>query len=322
MVRAAPGRRPGAGLSGPRAAVDSGTNSTRLLVVDGHGDEVTRRTTITRLGAGVDASGRLDDAALNRTLQVIAGYRDTWRVAGVADDHVRIAATSAVRDASNRDRYFDAVRELSGVEAEVLTGQEEARLSFAGAAGGVTVAGPVLVVDIGGGSTELIVGDADGSVAAAHSMQVGSVRVTERHLADDPPTADQAGRARDMIREAIGAASAVFEEAGVDLRGVRSLVGVAGTVTTLAALDAAVDSADDPALHGHVIPAGDVGAWAARLLTMTVAERVDLPAMPPGRADVIAGGVLVLDAVLARVGADAVVVSRADILDALVATLT
>jgi len=183
-------------VSRPRAAVDSGTNSTRLLVVDADGHEVTRQTQITRLGAGVDASGELSSAALERTLAVLGDYRDRWVEAGVDVADVRIAATSAVRDAANQDRYFDAVQDLTGVRAEVLSGDEEARLSFAGAVGAVDVGdGPVLVVDIGGGSTELIVGDRAGAVTGAHSMQVGSVRVTERHLAGDPPTADEVAAA-------------------------------------------------------------------------------------------------------------------------------
>lgn len=308
-------------MSCPRAAVDSGTNSTRLLVVDGDGRELTRRSTITRLGAGVDATGRLDGAALERTMTVIGAYRDTWQAAGVDIDHVRIAATSAVRDAANRDHYFDAVRNLTGVEAEALSGDEEAHLSFTGATGAVSVPGPVLVVDIGGGSTELIVGADDGTVTAAHSMQVGAVRVTERHLAGDPPTAAEVEGARAMINEAVDRAAGSLGAHGVSLASVRSVVGVAGTITTLAAVHVGADSPDDPALHGHAIPAQDVAAWTQRLLAMRVADRADLPAMPTGRADVIAAGAMVLHLVLDRTGVDALVVSTADILDGLVASV-
>lgn len=308
-------------MTPPRAAVDSGTNSTRLLVVDADGNEITRQTTLTRLGAGVDATGRLDEAALDRTLEAIYRYHETWRAAGVDPRHVRIAATSAVRDASNRDRYFDAVRHLTGVDAEVLSGDEEARLSFAGAAGAVDVAGPVLVVDIGGGSTELIVGDADGTVTAAHSMQVGAVRVTERHLGGDPPAPDEVARARAMVGEELDTAAGALAAGGAALGSVRSVVGVAGTITTLAALHAGAESPDAPGLHGHRVPAAGVHEWTDRLLGMTVAERAARPAIPTGRADVIAAGVLVLGTVLTRCGVDTMVVSTADILDGLVASL-
>ncbi len=142
-------------MTRPRAAVDSGTNTTRLLVVDADGEQLVRRSVITRLGRGVDAAGALDPEALQRTLDVIGRYRDEWTALGVASGDVQIVATSAVRDAADRDRYFSAVRELTGVSARVLSGDEEARLSFAGAAGAVATAAPVLVVDIGGGSTEL-----------------------------------------------------------------------------------------------------------------------------------------------------------------------
>ncbi len=306
-------------MSRPRAAVDSGTNSTRLLVVDADGGEVTRRSVITRLGAGVDANGRLDDAALERTLAVIREYRDVWREAGVDPADVRIAATSAVRDAIDRDRYFDAVVEVAGVPAVVLSGNEEARLSFAGAAGAVEVDGPVLVVDVGGGSTELIVGDADGRLQAAHSMQVGAVRVTERCLPTDPPTVAEVEAARAIIAQELEAAEGALAIGGGALSLVRSVVGVAGTVTTLAAVHADATSPDDPSLHGHRIPVEAVSTLVDRLLAMTVEERAALPPMPAGRADVIAGGALVLEAVLRRTGVDRLVVSRADILDGLVA---
>lgn len=306
-------------MTRPRAAVDSGTNSTRLLVVDADGAEVTRRSVITRLGAGVDANGKLDDAALERTLAVIREYRDAWHEAGVASADVRIAATSAVRDAVDRDRYFDAVADQTGVRAEVLSGDEEARLSFAGAAGAVEVDGPVLVVDVGGGSTELIVGDADGRLQAAHSMQVGAVRVTERLLLGDPPAAEEVEAARSMIAEELEAAEGALAIGGGALSLVRSVVGVAGTVTTLAAVHVDATSPDDPSLHGHRIPAEAVSTLVDRLLSMTVEERAALPPMPAGRADVIAGGALVLEAVLRRAKGDHLVVSRADILDGLVA---
>lgn len=309
-------------MTRPRAAVDSGTNTTRLLVVDADGGEVARRSIITRLGRGVDAAGALDPEALQRTLDVIDQYRQTWAAAGVAPADVRVVATSAVRDAANRDDYFAGVRDLTGVHARVLTGTEEARLSFAGAAGAVDVASPVLVVDIGGGSTELIVGDAGGRVLAAHSMQVGAVRVTERHLVDDPPTPAQVAAARRMIDLELEAAEGVLAIAGGALSRVHGVVGVAGTVTTLGALIGRLPAPDDPAVHGMRLARAEVSDWTQRLLACTVTERAAFAAVAEGRADVIAAGALVLDAVMARAAAAELVVSVADILDGLVATIT
>lgn len=306
-------------MSAPRAAVDSGSNSTRLLVVDADGNEVTRRTRITRLGAGVDATGRLDEAAVARTVGAIRDYRQAWEAAGVDPAHVRIVATSAVRDAANRDAYFHAVQEATGVDAEVVSGDEEARLSFAGAAGQVDVDGPLLVVDIGGGSTELVTGSTDGRVTAAHSMQVGSVRLTERHLLHDPPTDDEVAAARRTVEAALD--TSVDDLGGRGVADAASVVGVAGTAATLAAVHAGVADPDDPDLHGYWVPAADLSAWSRRLLDMSTAERAALPGVPEGRADVIAAGVLVLDHVVARGAAAGLTVSLADNLDGLVASM-
>lgn len=306
-------------MTEPRAAVDSGTNSTRLLVVDAAGREVARRTTITRLGAGVDATGHLAPEALARTMAVIRDYRDLWRDAGVDDTHVRIVATSAVRDASNREDWFAAVRAETRVDAEVVTGDQEARLSFAGVAGQVEAEGPLLVVDVGGGSTELVLGSMDGAVTATHSMQVGSVRVTERHLVDDPPTDHQVEQARRMVEEALDGSVDDLGPPGV--AAAASVVGVAGTAATLAALHAGVPSAEAPDLHGHAVPAEDLERWSRRLLAMSTSERAALPAVPDGRADVLAAGVLVLEHVVRRAGARELVVSLADNLDGLVTTM-
>lgn len=308
-------------MTRPRAAVDSGTNTTRLLVVDADGEQLVRRSTITRLGRGVDATGALDPEALRRTLDVIGRYRDEWTALGVAPGDVQIVATSAVRDATDRDRYFSAVRELTGVPARVLSGDEEARLSFAGASGAVAATAPVLVVDIGGGSTELIVGGADGHVIAAHSMQVGAVRVTERHLRGDPPSAAEVSAARQMVAQALDTAEGALAIAGGALALVVDVVGVAGTVATIGALHAGLATPDDPRVHGVRVGATDVTDWTTRLLSMTAIERAALPAVPEGRADVIAAGALVLEAVMDRAGTDEVVVSLADILDGLVAAV-
>jgi exopolyphosphatase / guanosine-5'-triphosphate,3'-diphosphate pyrophosphatase len=177
-------------VSAPHAAVDVGSNSVRLLVLAADGRRITREMTVTRLAAGVDRTGHLDDQALARTLDTIAGYRDLWRAHGVTD-RVRIAATSAVRDAEDRDRFFAGVRDVAGIDAEVLSGSQEAALAFAGAIGAVEVDRPAAVIDIGGGSTELIVGDGRGSVAGDVSLQLGCVRLTERHLRDDPPRPEE-----------------------------------------------------------------------------------------------------------------------------------
>ena len=307
-------------MTRPRAAVDSGTNSTRLLVVDAAGAEVVRRSTVTRLGQGVDATGRLDPKALQRTLDVIADYRDRWVAAGVEPSDVRIAATSAVRDADNRDDYVERVVELTGVRPEVITGEDEAGLSYRGAVSQLDVAHPTLVCDVGGGSTELVVGDATG-VLAAHSMQVGSVRVTERCLAGDPPSAEQVQRGRSMVDEALEAAMEALADAGVELPAVQTLVAVAGTATTLGALHAGLTDPADPAVHAHQVPADDLAHWADRLLGMTVDDRAALPGVEAGREDVIAAGAMVLDHVRRRAGAGGVIVSLADNLDGLVLSL-
>jgi exopolyphosphatase / guanosine-5'-triphosphate,3'-diphosphate pyrophosphatase len=304
----------------PRAAVDVGTNSVRLLVVDASGARVTRELAITRLGAAVDATGHLDDAALDRTLQTITRYRAIWTANGVTEG-VRIAATSAVRDASDRDRFFDGVMEATGVQAEVLTGEEEAALAFAGAAGAVEVGRPTAVVDIGGGSTELIVGDERGSVAASVSLQLGCVRVRERHLATDPPTDAEVERARGLIGEQLDLADAALAERGAELRSVAGMVAVAGTATTLAALHLGLPAYEERAIHGTCLPSSSLAQLATELNGMTSAARAALGPMQPGREDVIHAGALVLHGIVERYGLPEVVVSEADNLDGLVASL-
>jgi exopolyphosphatase/guanosine-5'-triphosphate,3'-diphosphate pyrophosphatase len=306
-------------VSGPVAAVDCGSNSTRLLVVGPDGDVRARELRITRLSAGVDASGRLDPDALGRTLDVLGEYRELWERTGVTD-RVRIAATSAVRDAVNRDDFFRGVRDVTGVDAEVLSGDDEARLSFAGAVKAVEVTFPVALVDIGGGSTEIVVGDR-GGVSGAFSMQLGSVRVTERHLHGDPATPAEIAAAREMIAGALDGASRRFAQDGVDPRSAATLVGVAGTVTTLAALHLGVDGYDPDRVHGSRLSADDVAGWSDRLLGMTTSDRAAEPTIPAGREDVIHAGVLILAEVMDRYGFGSVVVSEADILDGLAASL-
>ncbi|QWC84233.1 Ppx/GppA family phosphatase [Nocardioidaceae bacterium] len=307
-------------------AVDCGTNSVKLLVVDLPEDpsrdprasrapqEVLRQGWMTRLGQDVDATGRLAPEALERTLDAVREIAGLVREHGC--DRVRFVATSAARDASNGEEFRDGVREILGVEAEVVEGTEEAALSFEGAVRGLAGAGvdltdPVLVVDIGGGSTELVLGTG-GEVQHAVSLDVGSVRLTERVLRDDPPTPAQVEQAVDWLDELLGEAAVA---AGVDVRRARTVVGVAGTVTTLAAVARGQETYDHDALHGVRLTADDVAGTTEQLLGQTVAQRTQLGAMHPGRADVIAAGALVLDRVARRAATAEVVVSAADVID-------
>lgn len=307
-------------MTTPRAAVDVGSNSVRLLVVDADGARLTREMAITRLAAGVDATGHLDDAALARTLDTIARFRDVWVSFGVAE-RVRIAATSAVRDAVDRERFFDGVRAVTGVDAEVITGAQEAGLAFAGAASAVEVARPTAVIDIGGGSTELIIGGTDGSVAGSVSLQLGCVRVAERHLVSDPPAAAELLAAQAMIDGQLDRAEQELPEQGAAWTDAVSLIGVAGTATTLGAIHLDLDAYDEDRIHGTRLPAEPLAAMAARLASMTSAQRSRLGAVQAGREDVIHAGALVLHAALARMGLEEVVISEADNLDGLVASL-
>jgi exopolyphosphatase / guanosine-5'-triphosphate,3'-diphosphate pyrophosphatase len=297
------------------AAVDCGTNSIRLLVADLDGAEgaplreVDRRMEIVRLGEGVDRTGRLSPAALDRTFAACDAYAAVIRSTGAA--RVRFVATSASRDVENRDDFVAGVRERLGVEPEVVTGDEEARLSFAGATRellGGQAETPFLVVDIGGGSTELVLGGRD--VTAARSVDVGCVRMTERHLHDDPPTAEQVAAARSDVEAAV-------RDAGrsVPLGQARTLVGLAGSVTTVAAMALDLPAYDRDRIHHARISSTDVHEVARTLLGMTRAQRAALPFMHPGRVDVIGAGALVLAVVLENVPVDEVLVSEHDILD-------
>lgn len=302
---------------GPRAAVDVGSNSCRLLVVDAGGVPVVREMEITRLGEGVDEHGRLDDDALERTLAVIDRYRERWEEHGVAPEAVRIGATSAVRDAEDRDRFFDAVEERTGAEAVVLSGDEEARTTFRGVAARLEVPAPLVVLDVGGGSTELIVGGGDGQMVAAVSLQLGSVRLTERLLHGDPPTGDEIRAAREEVRSRLEEGRRRLGDHGAD-PAAGTLVGVAGTVTTLAALHLDLDVYDPEAIHGTRLPRGVVDALTDVLLRMPVADRAELPQVSSGREDVIGGGALIVGGVMERFGHGELVTSEADILDGLV----
>jgi exopolyphosphatase/guanosine-5'-triphosphate,3'-diphosphate pyrophosphatase len=301
------------------AAVDCGTNSIRLLIAqvgaDGTLVDLDRRMQIVRLGQGVDATGRLAPEALERTFGAAREYAAAIAAADV--DGVRVVATSATRDASNRDEFEAGFTEIFGVAPEVVPGEVEAALSFAGATNGLAAAGvaaPYLVFDIGGGSTEFVLGS--GAPVAARSVDVGCVRMRERRLLDDPPTPAQIAAATADIDAAIAQAAAVVPWAEA-----ASLIGVAGTVTTLTAIALGLASYDPEAIHHARVPAAQVRAIATRLLGLTRAERAAIPVVHPGRVDVIAAGALVLERVLAATGAAELIASEHDILDGIAASV-
>ncbi|NYG56843.1 exopolyphosphatase [Nocardioides perillae] len=312
------------------AAVDCGTNTVKLLVgevVDGALVELARESRMVRLGQGVDRTGRLDEAALARAFAALDEYADLLRHHDVA--RVRFCATSATRDAANADVFTAGVRARLGVEPEVLPGAAEAALSFAGAVRHLHERpdGPVLVVDIGGGSTELVLGRAGGAgeagaVTHARSADVGSVRLHERLLHDDPATPEQVAACRAAVDAALDEVVASVGAGGGDVDGERvpvtdavALVGVAGTVTTVAAHVLGLSSYDRRAIDQSVVATGDVLAAVDELVAMSAEQRRQLPYVHPGRADVLDAGALVLGQVVRRVGLPTLTVSEADILD-------
>ncbi|MBV9487825.1 MAG: Ppx/GppA family phosphatase [Frankiaceae bacterium] len=295
------------------AALDCGTNSLRLLVADVEGSslaDVVRRMEVVRLGEGVDRTGRLADAALDRTFRVLDEYAEIIRSSAV--DAIRMVATSASRDASNRDEFVAGVVQRLGVEPEVISGEEEAALSFDGATrelGDSDLIAPYLVVDIGGGSTEFVLGETSG-LRAARSVDVGCVRMTERHLRDDPPTGEQVAAAKADVEAAIDQAAEM-----VPIGDAKTLVGLAGSVTTVVALALRLPEYDPVQIHHARISAEQVSAVTADLLASTRETRAGMSVMHPGRVDVIGGGALVLDTIMKRCGFDEVVASEHDILD-------
>jgi exopolyphosphatase/guanosine-5'-triphosphate,3'-diphosphate pyrophosphatase len=297
------------------AAVDCGTNSIRLLVADLEGPEkkdVHREMRVVRLGEGVDRTGLLAPAALERTRAAARDYATTCRDLGV--ERTRFVATSATRDAGNRGDFVALVQDAFGIEPEVVSGDEEAALSFLGATRGLVAEPPFLVVDIGGGSTELVLGT--DRVEAAASVDVGCVRLTERHLRDDPPGPEQVAAALADVERALAAAARL-----VPVDRARTAVGLAGSVTTVAAMALGLPSYQPERIHLSRISAQDVRAVTDRLLSMTRAERAEVPSMHPGRVDVIGGGALVLRAVVDRFGLEEVLVSESDILDGIALSL-
>jgi exopolyphosphatase / guanosine-5'-triphosphate,3'-diphosphate pyrophosphatase len=295
------------------AAVDCGTNSLRLLIADvdreaGRLTDVSRRMEIVRLGQGVDATGRLAPEPLARTLRALEAYARA--IDHAAAGRVRMVATSATRDAANAAEFIRGVTGILGVPPEVLSGDEEARLSFTGATAGLGAdhRPPYLVVDIGGGSTEFVLGT--GEPEAALSVDIGCVRMTERHLHANPPLPGEVAAATADIDAALDVVAAK-----VPVTTARTLIGLAGSVTTVAGIALGLPAYDPARIHLARIPAAQVGQIARELLGQDYHQRAAIPVMHPGRIDVIGAGALVLDRVLTRFGFAEVVASEHDILD-------
>jgi exopolyphosphatase/guanosine-5'-triphosphate,3'-diphosphate pyrophosphatase len=302
--------------AGRVAAIDQGTNSIRLLVVeptlDGDPMELARDMVITRLGQGVDRTGRIDADALRRTVDVLARYCRRARALGAG--RVRVAATSAVRDAENRDDFAAAVRAHAGSELEVISGEREAGLSFLGATLGLEpdLPSPYLVLDIGGGSTELVVGSRPGAAEHAISTRMGSVRLTERVVHRDPPAANEIAELTRIVGEVLADA-----QAAAPVGDARTLIAVAGTATTIQAIALGLDRYDPERIHRTWLARDDAERIQAELARMTTAQRTALPVMAPGRADVIVAGAAILTTVMRRFGFERTLVSETDILDGL-----
>ncbi|MGQ0629418.1 MAG: Ppx/GppA phosphatase family protein [Sporichthyaceae bacterium] len=301
------------------AAIDCGTNSIRLLIAEpgpgGALHDLDRRMEVVRLGQGVDATGRLAPEALERTFAATRIYAEAIRAAGA--QQVRFVATSATRDAENAAEFMAGIAEILGVTPEVITGDQEAALSFAGATARLAATGapgPYLVVDVGGGSTEFVLGS--DSVLAARSVNVGCVRMRERHLRDDPPTADQVAAARADIEAAIDLAGTV-----VPFSQARTLVGVAGTVTTIAAIALGLPAYDPARIHLSRVRPAQVREIAAAMRTMSRTARARIGVMHPGRVDVIAAGALVVECIVDRLGGLDLIASESDILDGIAASI-
>jgi len=302
------------------ASVDIGTNSVRLLVADREGAgrdaklvPVERQTNITRLGQGVDKARALNPEAIERTINVLRDYRRVIDDLGV--EKVRATATSASRDAQNRDEFFDPAQEVLGVRPELLSGEEEARLEFLGATAPLSEPGPYLVVDVGGGSTEFIAG-ADAPTALT-SIDIGCVRLTEQYLHGDPPTAEELSQAVSVVRDHL----ADVDRAVPDAASARTLIGTAGTVWTLAAIELGVDAArSDRIDHFRLTRAATEDVFRT-LATESAEQRRHNPGLEPGRVDVIVGGAIVVVSVMRHWGFDEMLVSEADILDGLARTI-
>ncbi len=296
------------------AAIDCGTNSTRLLVADGDGRTVERLMRITRLGQGVDATGRLAEQAIARTVAVLEEYRNVLDRHGV--ERVRMTATSAARDASNRDDFFTAATAAVGASPELLGGDEEARVSFLGATAELDPDdGPFLVADIGGGSTEFAVGtrEPDGVL----STDIGCVRLTEKFLHSDPPAPEELSQCFDVVRGHLDDVVRVIPS----VAGVRRFVGLAGTVTTMAAVELGLATYDRDRIHHFVLTRAAAEDVFRTLATENRRQRLHNPGLEEARADVIVGGAVIVVAVMRHFDLQECLVSEADILDGLVLSL-
>jgi len=292
------------------AAIDCGTNSIRLLIASADSDgrlvEQARELEMVRLGQGVDATGSFRPDALERTFSACRTFAQA--IADRHCDRVGFVATSAARDVSNRDAFFAGVRQALGVDAEVIDGMEEASLSFAGAISGIQVIDePVLVIDCGGGSTELVLGRGS-SIDSRVSLNIGSVRLRERFLHDDPPTVEQIDDARKYVREAL-------DSCPVDVAAARTVIGVAGTVTSLSAIGQNLTDYDRAKVHRSVLTVGQISDLAGKLLSSTVDEVEQMGPLKRRRAEVLCGGAVIIDEVCRRATAGKLVVSETDILD-------
>jgi exopolyphosphatase/guanosine-5'-triphosphate,3'-diphosphate pyrophosphatase len=297
-------------VSAPIAVVDLGTNSTRLLVarvIDGRVEELERRSTVTRLGEGVDASGRLSEEAMQRVFDTLAKYRKLIDRHGA--ERVVAVATSAVRDSSNGEQFRAELRERFGIDAQIISGDQEARLTFLGATIGRSPDATTLVIDIGGGSTELVIGHPGSDPSFHVSTQAGSVRQSERHLHDDPPTEDQLDELRREVRGIID------EAVPRDLRDdVEHGIAVAGTATQLASIDVGLEERDSERVDGHVLTRPACEEMLAMLASKPLAERKQVKGLDPDRAPTIVAGAAILLEAMAAFGLDAVEVAKADIL--------
>lgn len=299
------------------AAIDCGTNSTRVLISEGEGRHrraLDRQNVITRLGRGVHTTGQLDPASIDATVDVLRRYKASIDAHGATA--VRMTATSAARDARNAAAFFDAAEAATGVRPELISGEEEGHLSFAGATSDLDpAAGPFLIVDIGGGSTELVAGT--DRVEAVRSLDLGCVRLTEAHLASDPPAPEE-------LSNAIGEVSEQLDDllrAVPAFTAARTVVGLAGTITTVAAVEIGLATWDRDAIHHFRLTRAAAEDVFRTLATESLADRVHNPGLEAARADVIVGGCCILVALFRKLGLEELLVSEADILDGLVLSL-